>query len=456
MDTGFIDLDILLTRIRHPQSKVYFLDAIKAYKAGALRASMTSAWVALVYDLIAKYRELSAFGDATATSFIHSWDTATAANNIQQLLKLEATILDDATTNTQVINQISHTHLTRLREDRHLCAHPAFSAEAELFEPPSELVRLHLVNAVNLVLSQEPLQGKAIFALFDADVKSPGFPSEHSKILNYVEHRYLNRVRPQNIHNFGVLLAKSLLMNVPPQWEALHHKITSSLVAIRERSTGAWPTISQSIVRLLDNLDPERRALAVSFLSAFPDFWPSLQEPTRTALQETVENIDPNAIDKYRILEGIVLPQFRPSLLNLINRFTSDNLANAIAEQPLHELWPRAIELYRNSGSYRNSESNFRGLIAPFAGRLEREQHDQLLNAICANSQNWNAGDTDTLLLGMLHNSAQANYPTPDQRNHFYHQLRSINRLDKFAAAITLLQSDGWTPIPPEQEINDE
>ncbi len=46
MDAGFIDLDILLTRIRHAQSKVYFLDAVKAYKAGALRASLTSAWVA--------------------------------------------------------------------------------------------------------------------------------------------------------------------------------------------------------------------------------------------------------------------------------------------------------------------------------------------------------------------------------------------------------------------------
>ena len=34
---GFIDLDILLTRIRHAQSKVYFLDAVKptAEKAGA-------------------------------------------------------------------------------------------------------------------------------------------------------------------------------------------------------------------------------------------------------------------------------------------------------------------------------------------------------------------------------------------------------------------------------------
>ena len=65
MDTGFVDLDILLTRIRHHQSKVYLLDAVKAYKAGALRGALTSTWVALVYDLIAKYRELSAMGDPT-------------------------------------------------------------------------------------------------------------------------------------------------------------------------------------------------------------------------------------------------------------------------------------------------------------------------------------------------------------------------------------------------------
>jgi hypothetical protein len=35
MDIGFIDLDILLTRIRNPKSKVYFLDAVKAYRGTA-------------------------------------------------------------------------------------------------------------------------------------------------------------------------------------------------------------------------------------------------------------------------------------------------------------------------------------------------------------------------------------------------------------------------------------
>ena len=49
MDASFVDLDILLTKVRNAQSRIYFLDAVKAYKAGALRASLTAAWVALAY-----------------------------------------------------------------------------------------------------------------------------------------------------------------------------------------------------------------------------------------------------------------------------------------------------------------------------------------------------------------------------------------------------------------------
>lgn len=455
MDTGFTDLDILLTRIRHPQSKVYFLDAVKAYKVGALRGALTSAWVALVYDLIAKYRELSAMGDAAASAFLQSWDNATAAGDIAKLLQLEGGILEDATANTQVVNRIARTHLERLREDRHLCAHPAFSAEAVLFEPSPELVRLHLVNAVDLLLSQEPLQGKAIFDLYDVDVQSPGFPTAYELILDYVEQRYLARVRAQNVRNFGTVLAKSLLKGVPAQWEPLRRKTIPSLVSVRERAAHAWPDISLAIVKLMDNLEPVNRPRAIAFIAAFPDFWPQLQEPTRTALQTTIDNADPAALVDYRILAGVTVPQFRAVLLRLIAGLDREHLAGAIASQPLAELWPRAIEEYQGSGNWRGSEVNFRDLIAPFAGRLDSQQLDQLLDAVIDNGQNWDAAETDTLLLGVLRNATPTDQPTPNSRNRFYQHIRHARRTDKYDDVLTFLQSDGWVLPPPEPPADD-
>jgi hypothetical protein len=448
VDSGFVDLDILLAQIRQPKSKTYFLDAVRAYKAGALRAALSSAWVAVVYDLISKYRELDALGDAAATAFIQSWDAANTANDLRRLLQLEGQIVDDATTNTQLINPLGRTQLERLREDRHLCAHPAFSTEAELFEPSPELVRLHLVNAIDLVLSQEPLQGKAIFEQFNSDVQSTGFPNGHAKIQDYVEQRYLARVRPQNVKNFGIVLAKSLLKGVPPMWETHHRKIVSSLVAIRDRTPESWPDLSQAIVRLIDNLEPENRHRAIAFIASFPDFWPRLQPPTATALEQTAENSDAAQITDYRLLAAVTLAQFRDALLDLINNLGDDRLRDAIRVEPLADLWPHAIEKYESSGSFRGSESNFRDFIAPFSGRLNSLQHDQLLDAIIANGQNWDAADTPSLLFALLRNANAADYPTNDGRDRFYRALRDQRRTHLYNDTLQLLQSDGWS-FPP-------
>lgn len=444
MDTGFIDLDILISRIRHAPSKKYFLDSVKAYKAGALRASLTSAWVALVYDLIAKYRELSAHGDQAATAFVQLWDTANASDDIKKLLQLEGEIVEHATRTTQVVNSIAQKHLFRLREDRHLCAHPAFSAEAELFEPSPELVRLHLVNVVDLVLSREPRQGKAIFDVFNVDVQSPGFPVEHSRILDYVEQRYLERVRTTNIHNFGMVLAKSLLKGVPLEWETHQSKIISSLVALRDRAVSTWPDVSTAIARLIDNIEPEHRPRAIAFLASFPIFWESLQPATQTALQATAANVNPFTLNDYRILAAVRLPQFRPALLNVIDELGARSLIDAVAQCPIPGLWTRGISIYGSSGGFRSSEDNFRRLVLPFAGQLDSTQIGQLLDAVMGNSQNWDAGETPSLLLVVLRNVATENQPSSESKNRFYLRVQDIYRAQDYEPILEVFRSNGW------------
>lgn len=452
MDSNFVDLDILVTRIRDPRSRPYFLDAVKAYKAGALRAALSSTWVAVVYDLIMKYRELSALGDRGATAFLRTWDAATG--NGQKLVKLETEIVKDAVTKTQLLNHIAKTQLDRLREDRNLCAHPAFSTEADLFEPPPEMVRLHLVNAIELVLSQAPLQGKAIFERFDVDVQSVGFPTDRSKIQDYVEQRYLLQTRPQHVRNFGVVLVKSLLKGTPSEWEDSRQKVIDSLIAVRDRAPSEWPEISAAIVQTMNSLEPEERARTIGFLADFPDFWPQLDAPTQTVLQETVKNITLTDLTDYRLLAGVRLEEFREHLLDLMKALPPEQLRAAVNQEALPELWQRSLECYADSGSFRGSERNFRDFILPFSGKLRPEHLDGLLAAVVENGQNRHAGGTPHLLESLLKNTADTDFPSAQSRDNFFHFLVRRQVAHYYEEVIQRLQADGWKP--PDSRANDE
>lgn len=445
MDSNFVDIDILLTRVKEPRSKTYFLEAVRAYKSGALRAAISAAWVAVVFDLITKYRELSAMGDAAATAFLAAWDQATSTGDVKKLLELEAKILQDAGSTTQVLSQVAVRQIERLREDRHLCAHPAFSTEADLFEPSPEMARLHLVNAIDLVLSQEALLGKALFQQFDADVQSTGFPTADALILDYVEQRYLTRIRPPAIKNFGTVLAKSLLFGTPAHWEPLNRKIVASLIAIRDRRPAMWPDVADVVVRLVTSLPPANRTKAIALLARLPSFWDQLDAPTRTVLSETVSNTQAGQLSDYRMLGAVTLPQFRPALTSIVATLTREQLSSALAVEPLQDLWPIALTMYSDSGSYRGSEANFRDLIIPFRGRLSSSQLGELLNAVVENGQNWDAAETPDFLLALLRGAAPTDYPSHQARNDFYQHLRQHGGINRFDDVVTLLQSDGWT-----------
>lgn len=452
MDSSFIDIDILTSTIRNPASKKYFLDSIRSYKAGALRASLTSAWVALVYDLIAKYRELSANGENSAATFIQTWDNANVNQDLKKLLELEKDILSHATNTTQILNTMDFRQLSRLREDRHLCAHPAYSAEAELFEPSAELVRLHLKNVVGLVLACEPRQGRAIFELFNVDVQSVGFPTKHEQIVDYVEQRYLQRVRTANISNFGIILAKSLIKAIPSEWEAHNGKIISSLVAVRDRSSETWRDVETSVIRLLDNAGPEHRIRTIAFLANFPAFFEQLQEPTKIALQETANNINPLEITDYRVLRGVMVPQLRNAILRVIAGLDTPSVLRAISQTTIPELWERGIEIYRESGSFRGSEDNFRQLVLPFAERMNSNQVNSLLDAVLSNGQNWDASETPSLLLVALQNIAPENRPARESMTRFYVRCTELRQTRSYTRIFDLFTSFGW--VRPETEAN--
>jgi hypothetical protein len=53
------DLDELVISCRTEEARAYVSEAVACYKAGAFRACIVATWIAVVYDLLAKIRELA-------------------------------------------------------------------------------------------------------------------------------------------------------------------------------------------------------------------------------------------------------------------------------------------------------------------------------------------------------------------------------------------------------------
>jgi|LQAB01.1.fsa_nt_gi hypothetical protein len=160
------DLEELILRCRSDNARGHIREAVLAYKAGAYRASIVSAWTAIVFDFIDKIRELTISGSAEARNWLANYEKFQAEFDkgnkcaIKQLLALENDVLFSARDKFSLISNNEFIDLERLKEDRNRCAHPTFQRIETPYYPTAEQARYHIKNSVLHVLSQPPVQGK--------------------------------------------------------------------------------------------------------------------------------------------------------------------------------------------------------------------------------------------------------------------------------------------------------
>lgn len=206
------DLDELLLKCRDDTAKNHIKESVLCYKSGAFRASIVVTWIAVVFDIIYKLKELTLAGDKAAASEYSKFEKIRKNHDISKLLHFEKTVLN-IVCQLELISEIERKDLERIYEDRNRCAHPSLINEEEVFNPSAELARLHIVNAVNHLLQHPPAQGKVALERLWANVKSEYFPEEKEKIRLVFEKKGLIKPRKSLVRNFVVLLLKEFLGN---------------------------------------------------------------------------------------------------------------------------------------------------------------------------------------------------------------------------------------------------
>jgi hypothetical protein len=181
------DLEKLVLECRDDHSQSIIMEAVRSYQGGAFRSAIIATWIAVVFDLIGKIRELALAENTVASDLenrISTYIDQIHENNQQGLtsaLRFEREIIEICKDALGFFDEYEANELQRIQEDRNKCAHPSFHKVGVAFKPSAELARLHLKTAIAYVLSRPPLQGREAVAQLRKIVSSELFPSETEK-----------------------------------------------------------------------------------------------------------------------------------------------------------------------------------------------------------------------------------------------------------------------------------
>ncbi|MGO8024865.1 hypothetical protein [Rhizobium leguminosarum] len=394
------DIDVLALAVRDRESRRLIEEAVTAYRGGALRSAIMSVWIAIVHDVFSKARELAGQGDAASISFVGKLDTAIEHKNIVQMQTLERELLDTAKDNLQLVTPHEYETLRRIQEDRHLCAHPAFITEDELFQPSPDLVRSHLVHALQCLLIHAPLQGKSALNRFKADVLSPSFPSTEEGIRTFVSAKYLNRSKDALVANLIKVLLKGPFLEGEEELLKKKRQLAWTLSEVAAKKTRIFEDVARPFVgQFFDGVDDGRLLSICTFIGAESQLWGWLSEPVKLRIVRLIEECAIEDLKEHLVFDAFSIPEMADTLLAKFTSFQQDERIQLLSDNPSREFVPFGIDIYSRAGSPREADRLGQTVVLPLARHFDADDIARLVDAVLGNSQiSYASGTADVLV----------------------------------------------------------
>jgi hypothetical protein len=396
-----LDLEERVNRVFNPDVKPLVQEAHRCYATGAARAAIVLTWTAVCADLIHKAEILKEDGESDARSLVEDIERAQApgqADAVAIMLGVERTILDTAE-KLELIDRTQKMQLERLREDRHLCAHPSLRPLGELFEPTTEYARAHLAVSLEAVLIHPPSQGRKVLASFMTHVAGPAFAFDP----HYLSYAFFDRVRPSARAKVVDFAAKFALLQIDdPQVkvaaEVLADRMARCLRHFSDRDASlAKEALARHTGRLVE-AGPDVQLAALGRLGDLPAFWAALPEPLKTLYTTRVEAIGQaersGALpqDEARVLALVANAEVRASLPALETAFTALDVSDrcrVIGVQPAPYFAAYLPGVLEEVGGFDHGQFVARTAVLPSASVLTLDSLRAVLRAWWDNNQCW-------------------------------------------------------------------
>lgn len=384
-----LDLDTLAEKIIVPETRTYFMEAVSAYRAGALRSSIGTLWVAICVDIIEKIRELAMMGEQEAVALAQRFQSFVENSNIDGLLKFERELLGVACTKLELISAAELRHFERIKEDRNQAMHPSFRPEGTHVSFSPELVRSHLVHAATLLFSVPPTKGKSVIEGIYALVAEESFPQTVDEAYIVLSSRsHLERAKDSTIRNLIITFLKRMFVDDEPIDVTVVERFASALGAIeRIHNKIAVVTATESLNKLLPAQNKKKIRRLIGLVAFIPTYWDRLDRSIRVRAKGSVRTMSFEDFRKYRVIFASEhIRELQIEVKTLINSFDTDDRRKALSLKPLSYLVEDVIFLYSSSGSFDFANSAGNTLIR-YANFLSATDITSLLSKIFSNQK---------------------------------------------------------------------
>jgi len=382
-DERFIDLDELVLLCKGEPAKRYISEAVACYRAGAFRSCIVATWIAIVFDIVEKLKQLELTGDANARRRREEFEKLRVSADVRGLLLFERRVPSLARDEFELISEHECADLERLLEDRNRCAHPSMNTADEIYSPSAELARAHLRNAVVHLLRHPPVQGKAALSRILDEIKSVYFPTAIDDVAVHLQRGPLANPRESLVRNLVIVLLKTVLRDSLDDGAFRRH--CTALNGLRQLHPGTTEKVmAGSTSTLFRALNDDRLPQAIRFLNQVPGTWDFCEEDVMSKIKRVVEALPEPAL-RTCLPAALDMPCLNTSGRRRIACSTPDELCGLVEASPRSEYADRAVDFYANANS--DGAANVYGsrLLVPLAPFLTAVHVERVFASISSN-----------------------------------------------------------------------
>ncbi|MEU9507115.1 hypothetical protein AB0D32_12630 [Micromonospora sp. NPDC048170] len=432
-------------RVWNPEVRPLVGEAWRCYNSGTTRACIVATWAAVAADLIEKIVRLADDGEGDARAFRTKVEDAQSAGltvaSVKTMQEVERDLLDHAV-QLELIDTITQRELARLREDRHLCAHPSLRSLGEAYDPQPEVARAHLAVALDALLTQPPSQGRRVVEEFKQHLCDPLFSPSPTHLTATFLHR-TRRVARRKIVDLAV---KHAIRELPPDPGTpvdpimLADRMAQCLRAFAEADRDL---VRDMLTKSLDSLAtlPGAQVLrATARLGDLDVFWEQLNHPLADRLDELVNGLAPSGHEALPETHADVLALVRvdPARQRLTHiehafeRLVSSNRAAVMARKP-HRYFVRHVpRLLAEAGGWRQAEHLTRLAVVPYGPLLDAELLGQTLTNWATNTQCRTAGEMLQLAVDLHRATAHLGAAGEAEWRSFLEHVRTLEDAESY------------------------